>query len=43
MIMLMLNKVFRQRIGIAIGTDYTPLMANLCLFYYEKPIHETFN
>ena len=29
------NKVFRQRIGIPMGTDCGPLLANLFLFYYE--------
>ena len=29
------NKVFRQCIGIPMGTDCAPLLANLYLFYYE--------
>ena len=29
------NKVFRQRIGIPMGTDCATLLANLFLFYYE--------
>ena len=29
------NKVFRQQVGIPIGTDCAPLLANLFLFYYE--------
>ena len=29
------NMVFRQCIGIPMGTDCTPLLANLFLFYYE--------
>ena len=29
------NKVFRQRIGIPMGTVCAPLLANLFLFYYE--------
>ena len=29
------NKVFRQTIGIPMGTDCAPLLANLFLFYYE--------
>ena len=29
------NKVFRQRVGIPMGTDCAPLLANLFLFYYE--------
>ena len=29
------NRVFRQCIGIPMGTDYAPLIANLFLFYYE--------
>ena len=29
------NKVYRQCIGIPMGMDYAPLVANLFLFYYE--------
>ena len=29
------NKVFRQQVGIPMGTDCAPLLANLLLFYYE--------
>ena len=29
------NKVFRQTVGIPMGTDCAPLLANLFLFYYE--------
>ena len=29
------NRVFRQCIGIPMGTDCAPLIANLFLFYYE--------
>ena len=29
------NKVFRQEVGIPMGTDCAPLLANLFLFYYE--------
>ena len=29
------NKIFRQMIGIPMGTDCAPLLANLFLFYYE--------
>ena len=29
------NKVFRQCVGIPMGTDCAPLLANLFLFYYE--------
>ena len=29
------NKVFRKTIGIPMGTDCAPLLANLFLFYYE--------
>ena len=29
------NKVYRQCIGIPMGTDYTPLLANMFLFYCE--------
>ena len=29
------NRVFRQCIGIPMGTDSAPLIANLSLFYYE--------
>ena len=29
------NKIFRQAIGIPMGTDYAPLLANLYLFYYK--------
>ena len=29
------NRIFRQTIGIAMGTDCAPLLANLFLFYYE--------
>ena len=29
------NKVFRQCVGIPMGTDCAPLLANLYLFYYE--------
>ena len=29
------NKVFRQEVGILMGTDCAPLLANLFLFYYE--------
>ena len=29
------KKVFRQKVGIPMGTDCAPLLANLYLFYYE--------
>ena len=29
------NKIFRQMIGIPMGTDCASLLANLFLFYYE--------
>ena len=29
------NKVFRQCVGIPMGTDCVPLLANLYLFYFE--------
>ena len=29
------NKVFRQCVGIPMGTDCAPLLANFYLFYYE--------
>ena len=29
------NKIFRQTIGIPMGTDCAPLLANLFLFYHE--------
>ena len=29
------NKVYRQFVGIPMGTDCAPLVANLFLFYYE--------
>ena len=29
------NKIFRQGIGIPMGTDCAPLLANLYLFHYE--------
>ena len=29
------NKVFKQSIGIPMGTDCAPLLANLYLFYFE--------
>ena len=29
------NKVFRQQVGIPMGTDCAPFLANLFLFYYE--------
>ena len=29
------KKVFRQKIGIAMGIDRAPQMANLYLYYYE--------
>ena len=29
------NKVFRQCVGIPMGTDCAPLLANLYLFYFE--------
>ena len=29
------NRVYRQRIGIPMGTDCAPLLANLFLFHYE--------
>ena len=29
------NRMFRQTIGIPIGTDCAPLLANLFLFHYE--------
>ena len=34
------DKIFRQTIGIPMGTDCAPLLANLFLFYYEYKIHE---
>ena len=33
------NRAFRQSIGIPMGTDYAPLIANLYLFQ----VHEEFN
>ena len=30
------NRVYRQCVGIPMGTDCAPLLANLFLFYYEK-------
>ena len=29
------NRVFQQHIGIPMGTDCAPLLANIYLFYYE--------
>ena len=29
------NRVFKQTIGIPMGTDCAPLLANLFLFFYE--------
>ena len=29
------NRAFQQHIGIPMGTDCAPLLANLYLFYYE--------
>ena len=29
------NKIFRQQVGILMGIDCAPLLANLILFYYE--------
>ena len=29
------NRVFRQQVGIPMGTDCAPVLANLFLFYYE--------
>ena len=29
------NRIYRQVIGIPMGMDCAPLVANLCLFYYE--------
>ena len=29
------NRIFQQHIGIPMGTDCAPLLANLYLFYYE--------
>ena len=29
------SKVFTQQVGIRMGTDCAPLLANLFLFYYE--------
>ena len=29
------NRIYRQCIGIPMGTDCAPLLANLFLFYYE--------
>ena len=29
------NRVFKQTIGIPMGTDCAPLLANLILFFYE--------
>ena len=29
------NRVYRQCVGIPMGTDCAPLLANLCLFYYK--------
>ena len=29
------NKIYRQCVGIPIGTDCAPLVADLFLFYYE--------
>ena len=33
------NKIFRQTIGIPMGTDYAPLLANL-FFFLRVQIHE---
>ena len=30
------NRVFRQRVGIPMGTDCAPLLTNLFLCYYEN-------
>ena len=30
------NKVYRQCVGIPMGTDCAPLLANLFLFFYEN-------
>ena len=32
---VVVNRVFQQHIGIPMGTDCAPLLANLYLFYYE--------
>ena len=32
---MMGNKVFKQHVGIPMGTNCAPLLANLYLFYYE--------
>ena len=38
------NRVYRQCIGIPMGTDFAPLVANLFLFHYEyKYIYEKFD
>ena len=34
------NKIFRQTVGIPMGTDCAPLLANLYLFYYEYLYNE---
>ena len=35
------NRIFRQTIGIPMGTDCAPLLANLFLFYYEYKFMKT--
>ena len=30
------NKLYRQIFGDSMGTDCTPLVADLCLFYYKR-------
>ena len=34
------NNVYRQTIGIPMGTDGVPQLANLFLFHYELFVHE---
>ena len=33
------SKVFRQQVGIPMGTGCAPLLANPFLFYYEYKVH----
>ena len=36
------NKLYRQSFGDSMGTDCAPLVANLCLFYYERDCMTSF-
>ena len=36
------NRVYRQCVGIPMGTDCAPLLANLFLFYYEYYYEECY-